>query len=189
VKNPRARIREAALAVFSERGVGASAVQDVADAAGMSKQALMHHFPTKARLREAVYELVSERLRDELPRAASALVSRANDRYHTLLEVVLHHFTQHRELSRFLVFELLERPADVSAWLRTEAAPWLGLVHGVVEQSKGRPKGFDTQQHLTVLALLMLSQSALLPRKDRRARARLEKAVLRVMLLGSHLPA
>ncbi len=186
---PRDRILTAALGVFAARGVGASSVQDVADAAGMSKQALMHHFPTKERLREGVFDLLAQQLRQQLPAAASELVSRSHDRYRTLIEVVLRRFTENRELARFLVFELLERPEAVSAWLREEAAPWLGLVHGVVEQSKDTPSGFDTTQHLTVLGTLMLAQSALIPRDDPRWRTRFERAVLRMMLLGSHLSA
>ncbi len=72
-------------------------------------------------------------------------------------------------------------------WLRVETAPWLGLIRGVVAQSKETEKGFDPEAHLTVLAVLMLAQSALLPRNDRRWRNRVEAATLRVMLLGSHL--
>lgn len=184
---PRARILEAALTVFAERGVGASSVQEVADAAGMSKQALMHHFPTKELLREGVYERLALLLREQLPEAAAELVSRSHDRYRALLEVVLRRFTEQRELARFLVFELLERPQDVTRWLREEAAPWLGLVQGVVEQSKDTPEGFDSNVHLSVLATLMLAQSALVPRADKRWHARFERAVLAVLVRGSHL--
>ncbi|MFZ5442073.1 MAG: TetR/AcrR family transcriptional regulator [Myxococcota bacterium] len=184
---PRERILAAALEVFAARGVNASSVQDVADAAGMSKQALMHHFPSKELLRAGVYGLLEALLREQLPEAAAELVSRSHDRYRALLEVVLRRFTEQRTLARFLVFELLERPEDVARWLREEAAPWLGLVHGVVEQSKERPEGFDSSLHLTVLATVMLSQSALVPRDDPRWHAKFERALLRVLLLGSHL--
>jgi AcrR family transcriptional regulator len=184
---PRERILAAALEVFSERGVGASSVQDVADAAGMSKQALMHHFPTKELLREGVYGVLAAQLREQLPAAAAELVSRSHDRYRALLEVVLRRFTEQRALSRFLVFELLERPDALSKWLREEAAPWLGLVHGVVEQSGAKPEGFDSSLHLTALAVTMVAQSALVPRTDPRWHAKFERAVLRVLVRGSEL--
>lgn len=184
---PRERILATALEVFAERGVGATSVQDVAKAAGMSKQALMHHFPTKEQLREGVYELLAQMLRAEFPSAASELVSRSHDRYRALLELVLRRFTEQRSLARFLVFELLERPDEVSRWLREEVAPWLGLVQGVVSQSKEAPAGFDSNLHLTVLATLMLSQSALVPRDDARWHAKYQKAALRVLLTSSHL--
>ena len=185
---PRERILTAALAAFAARGVGASSIQDVADAAGMSKQALMHHFRTKELLRAGVYELLATRLREQLPEAAAELVSRSHDRYRGLLEVVLRRFTENPELSRFLVFELLERPAEVRDWLRDETAPWLGLIRGVVAQSKeGHAAGFDAEAHLTVLGAMMLAQSALLPHTDRRWRKRTAAATLQIMLLGSHL--
>ncbi|MDP1822226.1 MAG: TetR/AcrR family transcriptional regulator [Archangium sp.] len=188
VHPPRERILTAALAAFAARGVGASSIQDVAGAAGMSKQALMHHFRTKDLLRAGVYELLAARLRDQLPEAAAELVSRSHDRYRGLIEVVLRRFTANPELSRFLLFELLERPAEVREWLREEVAPWLGLIRGVVAQSKeGRAAGLDAEAHLAVLGAMMLSQSALLPHTDRRWRQRTEATTLKIMLLGSHL--
>jgi AcrR family transcriptional regulator len=184
---PRERILAAALEIFAQRGVGATSVQDVAEAAGMSKQALMHHFPTKERLREGVYELLAEQLRAEFPAAAAELVSRSHDRYRALLEVVLRRFTEQRAQARFLVFELLERPAEVSRWLQEETAPWLGLVQGVVSQAKDTPADFDSNMHLTVLVTLMLAQSALVPRDDRRWHAKYQRSLLRFLLQGSHL--
>lgn len=184
--SPRERILSAALTVFSQRGVGATSVQDVADAARMSKQALMHHFRTKDLLRDGVFELVALRLREQFPEVAAELVSRSHDRYRRLLGVVLHRFAEQPQLTRFLVFELLERPAAVMAWLKEEAAPWLGLVRGVVEQS-GEQRAFDADAHVAVIGALMLAQSALIPSRDRRWRTRIEAATLKLMVLGSHL--
>jgi TetR/AcrR family transcriptional regulator len=187
VRSPRERILDAALKTFAAQGAGASSIQEVAEAAGMSKQALLHHFRTKELLRTSVYELLAERLRDQLPAAAAELVSRSHDRYRGLIEVVQGRFIDNPELARFLVFELLERPDAVLEWLTTEAAPWLGLIRGVVEQSKDVQPGFDAEAHLSVLGVMMLAQSALIPRKDARWRKRIEAATLRVMFLGSHL--
>ena len=174
---PRVRIIDAALTVFGAHGVEATAVQAVADEAGMSKQALLHHFPSKELLRQGVYERIAQHLRDQIPSAAAELVSRSHDRYRALLQVALSGFETNTSLARFLVFEVL-------AWLRAEAAPWLGLIRGVVEQ-QGEVDGFDAEAHITVLGALMLSQGALLPSRDKRWRARMSKATLRVMERGS----
>ena len=80
VGTPRERILEAALHAFAANGAGASSIQDVADEAGMSKQALLHHFKTKELLRAGVYELLAQRLNAQLPAAAAELVSRSFDR-------------------------------------------------------------------------------------------------------------
>lgn len=184
---PRDRILEAALTTFAAHGTEGSSVQAVADAVGMSKQALLHHFPTKERLREGVYDLLALRFREQLPAVAAELVSRSHDRYRALIELVLERFDENEAPSRFLAFELLERPDAVLAWLRTEAAPWLGLIKGVVEQSKDFKDGFDPEAHVAVLGAMMLVQSALVPRSDRRWRQRMKKASLRAMHLSSHL--
>jgi AcrR family transcriptional regulator len=49
-----AGIVDRAAALFARRGFAKTSVQDVADAVGLSKTGLLHHFPTKDALREAV---------------------------------------------------------------------------------------------------------------------------------------
>ncbi|MCU0696759.1 MAG: TetR/AcrR family transcriptional regulator [Myxococcaceae bacterium] len=185
--SPRDRILDAALTTFAAHGTVGTSVQAVADAAGMSKQAVLHHFPTKERLRDGVYELLADRFREQLPGVATELVSRSHDRYRALIELVLERFDENEAPFRFLAFELLERPDAVLAWLKAEAAPWLGLIKGVVEQSKDFKDGFDPEAHVAVLGAMMLTQSALVPRSDARWRRRMKQAVLRAMYLSSHL--
>ena len=47
--------------IFAQRGLIAPSIQEIARAAGMSKQALMHHFPSKERLWIQVIERVHNR--------------------------------------------------------------------------------------------------------------------------------
>ena len=54
-----ARIRNAALEGFADRGVAATSIRDVAEAAGVSPGLVQHHFGTKAGLRDAVDEYVA----------------------------------------------------------------------------------------------------------------------------------
>ena len=56
-----ARIRDAALRRFAERGVAATSIRDVAKAAGVSPGLVQHHFRSKARLRQAVEDYVVRR--------------------------------------------------------------------------------------------------------------------------------
>jgi AcrR family transcriptional regulator len=184
---PRARIVQAALAQFAARSVAGSSIQDVADRAGMSKQALMHHFPNKPLLRDAVYAELAERLRALFPSVAASLVSRSYDRYRAIIDEVTLRFDQAPEVARFIAFELLERPDALMEWIRSETAPWLGLVVGVVDQQGDQALPVDPEAHVTVLAMMMLSVSALAPRKDKKLHARVVQAALQVMHLGSHL--
>jgi AcrR family transcriptional regulator len=60
---PRARIREAALRLYAERGLAATSIRMVAEEAGLSPGAVMHHFKSKEELAEAVQHAVVETIR------------------------------------------------------------------------------------------------------------------------------
>jgi len=49
----RARIRDAALRLFAERGVGGASIREIAAAAGVSSGLVRHHFGSKEELRNA----------------------------------------------------------------------------------------------------------------------------------------
>ncbi|WP_246281772.1 TetR/AcrR family transcriptional regulator [Fodinicola acaciae] len=59
----RARIRNAALAMLSERGIKATTIRAVAEAAGVSPALVQHHFGSKEKLREACDEYVMDYIR------------------------------------------------------------------------------------------------------------------------------
>jgi AcrR family transcriptional regulator len=58
--SPYERIRDTALEGFARDGVEATSIRDVAAAAGVSPGLVQHYFPSKAALRAAVDEHVSE---------------------------------------------------------------------------------------------------------------------------------
>jgi AcrR family transcriptional regulator len=58
----RARIRDAAITLFAERGVAAATVRDIAQAAGVSSGLLRHHFGSKEGLRDACDEYAMAQL-------------------------------------------------------------------------------------------------------------------------------
>ena len=61
----RARIRDAAMAVFAERGIAGATIRGIADRAGVSPALVQHHFGTKDGLRAACDSHVLDYLRDE----------------------------------------------------------------------------------------------------------------------------
>ncbi len=63
-RNARARIRDAALVLFAERGVAATPVRAVAEHAGVSTALVMHHFGSKDALRVACDEHVAATVRE-----------------------------------------------------------------------------------------------------------------------------
>jgi TetR/AcrR family transcriptional regulator, regulator of cefoperazone and chloramphenicol sensitivity len=58
----RARIRDAALALFAERGIDAATIRDIARAAGVSAGLVRHHFGSKEALRDACDSYALDRL-------------------------------------------------------------------------------------------------------------------------------
>ena len=58
----RARIRDAAIRLFAERGIDGTTVRDIAQAAGVSPGLLRHHFGSKEALREACDLYVLDRI-------------------------------------------------------------------------------------------------------------------------------
>ncbi|WP_313539984.1 TetR/AcrR family transcriptional regulator [Leifsonia aquatica] len=71
---------DAAAVLFARHGFSRTSVQAVADATGYSKAGLLHHFPTKMALHQAVLEeckLETERVRD---RVAALAVGQERDR-------------------------------------------------------------------------------------------------------------
>jgi AcrR family transcriptional regulator len=58
----RARIRDAAIALFAERGIGPATIRDIAGVAGVSSGLLRHHFGSKEGLRDACDEFAMARL-------------------------------------------------------------------------------------------------------------------------------
>jgi AcrR family transcriptional regulator len=199
---PRARILEAALATFADRGAEAASIADVAARAGMSKQALMHYFRTKELLRQGVYQDLARRLRELFPEVAAELLAGGRE-YGRAIELVARQLAANQAVARFMLHELLSQPEKTADWLRAETAPWLGLVTGVVDQHRLRTRGaaprgkkasrrpphdgIDADAHVTVLVGAMLSVSALVPRGDPRWWRRVNAALLRVLRLGSHL--
>jgi AcrR family transcriptional regulator len=58
----RARIRDAAIALFTERGIAGATIRDIAEAAGVSSGLLRHHFGSKEGLRDACDEFAMARI-------------------------------------------------------------------------------------------------------------------------------
>jgi AcrR family transcriptional regulator len=73
VAQTRAALVAAGRRLFGQAGFAATSVEDLAREAGVTTGALYHHFPTKAALFEAVFELVH----GELMTASAAAAARA----------------------------------------------------------------------------------------------------------------
>jgi len=67
----RRQLLDVALTVFSERGFHLTSMNDIADAAGVTKPVLYQHFRSKRELYLELLEDVGERLRDKIAKATA----------------------------------------------------------------------------------------------------------------------
>jgi AcrR family transcriptional regulator len=87
----RARIYEAAMALFRERGFESATMRDVAAAAGMSLGAAYHYFPSKESIVLAFYDRVTDeherRVRETLA-GTTSLRDRVRAPFHIKLDIL-----------------------------------------------------------------------------------------------------
>jgi AcrR family transcriptional regulator len=104
----RARIRDAAIALFAERGVGPSTIRDIAQAAGVSSGLIRHHFGSKEGLRQACDDYAMA----ELTRIRTRIFDEGEFRDQSFLGAV---HPSAMQLQRYLVRSTLDSPEATSA--------------------------------------------------------------------------
>lgn len=97
----RARILRAALEEFSERGYHATSVRELAERVGVTKTAVLYHFPGKADIVTALAEPMLDELEAAMAKAADALDPRA-----AAIEGLLEVWLGHRYLLRMNLRDL-----------------------------------------------------------------------------------
>ena len=86
---PRDRILDAAMTVFRRHGFRRSSIEQAAEAAGLTRQALYHHFKSK----EALFRAVIERLHDSALAAEIAAANAAEKAGGSLADILVAGFT------------------------------------------------------------------------------------------------
>ena len=82
---PRTRILDAAMLVFRRQGFRRSSIEQAAEAAGLTRQALYHHFESK----EALFRAVIERLHEEALAAEIAAATAAENADGSLADILV----------------------------------------------------------------------------------------------------
>ncbi len=135
----RDRILTEATRLFAAAGFDGTSLKEVADAVGLSKPAVLHHFGSKEELRTAVIESILAHWHDELPRLLLA-ASGSGDRFDAVLGELTRFFRDDPNRARMLLREALDRPAEFGALLRGPVRPWLMAVSGYIEAGKDNGK-------------------------------------------------
>jgi AcrR family transcriptional regulator len=149
-------ILDQAAALFARRGFAKTSVQDVADAVGLSKAGLLHHFPTKDALYEAVLgqaATVGQRVLGEL---AGSPLGAARDLH--AVEVLVDIALAHPGLVSLLLAPVLAGTTDPCA---TDAAGAAALqAFGVDPAAAPSERSVRVAGALGALAVLTLAAHA-----------------------------
>jgi AcrR family transcriptional regulator len=117
----RARLLDAALECLVELGYGGTTTTEVADRAGVSRGAQLHHFPTRAALVAAAAEHLYARLTADYQAGFAALPPRA-DRLHAAIELLWSMFTRRHFVAVGELYTAARTDAELRAHLMPIAA-------------------------------------------------------------------
>jgi TetR/AcrR family transcriptional regulator, regulator of cefoperazone and chloramphenicol sensitivity len=104
----RARIRDAAITLFAERGIGAATIRDIAQAAGVSSGLVRHHFGSKEGLRRACDDYAMA----ELTRIRTRILNDGEFPEQSFLGAM---HPSAMQLQRYLIRSTLDSPEATSA--------------------------------------------------------------------------
>ena len=128
----RERILDAATRLMADRGYDGTSLQSIADAVGIRKPSVLYHFATKEALRAAALDRLLARWNEVLPQILGRSVRRSEERVAAVVDELMGFFRAEPARARFLIRELLDRPAEIRARVADAAAPWLSLVSSYV---------------------------------------------------------
>jgi AcrR family transcriptional regulator len=147
-------ILDRAAALFARYGFTQTSVQAVADAIGISKAGLLHYFPTKEALREAVQAQSASMQREVVDQVAEVPLGAARDRL--AIEMLVDQALSRPGLVAFSLSFVAEQNADFLTV--DDAGP-----HAKILEAFGAGGGSDPERLLRVIgALAALSVLALI---------------------------
>jgi AcrR family transcriptional regulator len=159
-RDVRQAILQAATALFAERGFEGASVQEIAEAVGLTKPGVLHHFPSKDEIRQAVLMAIVDHWQKRLPQLLLA-ASAGEDRFASVFGELHGFFSEDPHRSRLVLREVLDRPDHVRGLLMGPLKPWIEAIGGYVE--RGQKAGVhhdDVDGYAYVLHALSLAVSA-----------------------------
>ncbi len=146
--------------LFAAQGFEATSLQAVADAVGVTKQAVLHHYPSKEHLRQAVLDAILTHWNEALPRLLLATTAGA-DRFDAVFGELHRFFVTDADRARVVLREALDRPAEMRRLLRGPVRPWLEAVAGYIRAGQESGSHFvDVDPEAYVVHVMQLGIAA-----------------------------
>jgi AcrR family transcriptional regulator len=156
----REQVIAASTRLFAASGFEATPLQDIADAVGVSKPAVLHHFPSKEHIRQGVLESIFTHWRNELPRLLLSATAN-HERFDSVLDEVYRFFAKSPERARFVVREVLDRPAQAREMMRA-INPILRGVAGYIRAALGeRDDDVDPDAYVLHVMQMVIGAAAM----------------------------
>jgi len=183
----RSAMLRAATALFAERGFDATPIQAIADAVGLTKQAVLHHFPSKEHLRKAVFDDILAHWNETLPRLLLAATA-SSERFDAVFAETLRFFTADPARARLVAREALDRPNEMRELVRGPVRPWIQAIASYIRagQESGRHHvDVDPEIYVSEMMLFVITTVAVMPVVDaaapgRTSQARMEAELTRI---------
>jgi AcrR family transcriptional regulator len=155
----KARILTMATRLFGERGYEATSIQAIAEAAGVRKQSLLYHYPSKELLHHAVIEAWLLHWRDDLPKLMAQ--SSGYDRFSATVTALLVFFREDPNRARLALREMLDRPDALQRQMNEHLSPWIKLLADFIRmgQASGLLRSQVNPDAYVVRVLLMVMTS------------------------------
>lgn len=176
----------AATRLFAAHGFEGTALQDIADAVGVSKPAVLHHFPSKEHVRQAVLDAILAHWNGMLPRLLLAATA-SGDRFDAVFGELHRFFAADPDRARLIVRETLDRPAEMRKVLRGTVHQWHSAVAGYIEAGRETGRHYadvDPEAYVVLIMLLVITATASSPvtaaALDRDGQARFDREVARI---------
>lgn len=153
------RIVSAATDCFAERGYQAASIREIAEAAGVSKANVFHHFPTKWEL----YRAVVQRSEQLLAQLLERLEPGAESAERTLARFATEHLETmlaHTNASTLFLRQLLDatKPSDDRALIRNVLRERFAMTESALARLRERGD-LRSDLDVRVLALLLLGSN------------------------------
>ncbi len=152
----RPRIVREATRLISARGFDGTTLQDIAEAVGVTKPAVLHHFPSKEHVQKAVLEEIVLHWEGTLPRLLLAATA-GESRFESVIGAVYRFFAEDPSRTRVVLRHALDRPQEARALLGDKVRLWVSAVASYIRS--GREKGLhpkDVDEDAYVLLILQL---------------------------------
>ncbi|MGE3672663.1 MAG: TetR/AcrR family transcriptional regulator [Polyangiaceae bacterium] len=151
----REKILVEATRLFARQGYDGTSLQAIADAVGIKKPSLIHHFASKDLLRQAVLDAQLTHWNELLPRLVLAAAA-GEDQFDAVTREIVRFFSKDPDRARLLVREALDHPEDMQERFSRLVVPVVGSLAQLIRRGRGKAVHADVDAEAYVFHAINL---------------------------------